>query len=268
MPKYLSALEGTFDVTYFICEVDQKFKFPNYNKDNTKFLVKIKDRTKYIESYFSGYYKSERVNFNLSDFEKRFILPEIEVESFYEFIERLSSSKFDKKIQKGKTIYLFALFEEYLFENEGLDENIGELDKSVAELYQSEGFLKILNEKISKNDYIANLGYYSLSQIALENNLEPRKTKKALLNQLNKIEINVPVVKVIPTIKTKSYWTTFIDLYISNLKTNIDRFHPLYIESILEESVYINDDNKIIEMKLQELIKSNYWKDRLITKYY
>jgi len=90
--QYLSAKDGTFDKTYFIDPDTNKFKFPKYNKDNNKFLVQIKDITNYREIYFDGYNKMERENFSFEDFEKIFAQPELEIESFEDFLEKQNNN--------------------------------------------------------------------------------------------------------------------------------------------------------------------------------
>lgn len=79
---YLSAKEGTFDMAYFINEETGKFTFPNYNKDNKNYLVRIKDITKYKEYYFEGRSKFEKDRFSFDEFERIFCYPEFEIDCF------------------------------------------------------------------------------------------------------------------------------------------------------------------------------------------
>jgi hypothetical protein len=259
--KYLSAKDGTFDKTYFIDPDTNKFRFPKYNKDNNKFLVQIKDITNYKESYFDGYNKNERDNFTFVDFEKIFITPELEIDCFEDFLENLKSNNFDKQLSKETSLLLFSDFEEFLNEKDYSNEPIS-LDTKNAERLEKLGYVTISNEKITQADYLDSLSILELTNLCNSNNLEPYKTKKAILNQLSNVSLDIPFLLVTPTENLKNYFSKFIELYTQELKKNADRFHPLYIEPILEEASLSNDNEKVYQTYKNEL-KSEYWKNRL-----
>jgi len=259
--KYFSAKDGTFDKTYFINPDTNKFQFPKYNKDNNRFLVQIKDITNYKETYFDGYDKKEKDNFSFEDFEQTFFPPELEIESFEDFLENLKSNNFDKQLGKEASLTLFTDFEDFLNENDYDGEPIS-LNINLAEKINECGYIKISSEKITQVDYLANLSILELTNLCKSNNIEPYKTKKAILNQLSDVSIDIPYVFATPTQDLKNYFLKFIELYTSELKKNADRFHPLYIETILEETSLSNDNEKISQVFKNEL-KSEYWKNRL-----
>lgn len=256
---FLGAKEGIFDKSYFINEESKKFKFPNYNKGNKKYLVKIKDTTNYKENYFSGISKQEKENFSFNDFERNYFTPDLEIDSFEDFLDGLADSCFNFTVGKGQSIFLLSMFDEYLIENEI---ELQRFDKNMAHEIAGFGFLEISNKQISREDYLKDLTIQELIYLANKIILKPYKTKKALINQLLKVEFEVPIVYVIPTDQLVKYFLSFAEMYIIELKRNADRFYPLYIETILKEAELIND-NQNIRTIIQRELKSNYWMDRL-----
>lgn len=264
--EYFSAREGSFNKNDFIIEGTNKFKFPKYNQDNSKYLVKVKDNTNYKEYYFDGYSKEEKDNFTFDDFEKIFISPELEIESFEDFIERLNSNYFEKAIGKKQTLFLFEEFEDFLNDKEANDGSLI-LDRKNSNKLEELNYIIKADEQFNQTEYISTLSHNELENLCKQNSIKPFKTKKALTNQVLglKLDLDIPFILVNPTEKLKKYFSSFIELYISELKKSADRFHPLYIESIFQEALYAND-NKYVNNLIKDIIESGFWKTDIETK--
>lgn len=266
--EYLSAKDGSFNKNDFNIEGTNKFRFPKYNQDNSKYLVKVKDNTNYKEYYFDGYSKEEKDNFTFDDFEKIFLPPELEIETFEDFIERLNSSYFEKAIGKKQTLFLFEEFEDFLNDRESNDGPLI-LDRKNSNKLEELNYITKSDEQFNQTEYILTLSHNELENLCKQNNIKPFKTKKALINQVLglKLDLDIPVILVNPTEKLKKYFTSFLEFYISELKKSADRFHPLYIESIFQEALYTND-HKHLNNLIKDIIDSGYWKARIETKSY
>ncbi len=263
--KYLSGILGTYDSEYFIDPKTKKFRFPKYNKEIKKFLVEIKDLTNYREYYFDNYSKEEKERFSFNDFEKNIILPEFDIESFDDFLDRLSNKYFDDRIGKELSLDLFSFFEDYL---------VDEFDNKyifLSDSYQKaifSGYLEAnISLKMSKLEYLNEQDKTQLSNLCVQNRLAPSKDRKVMLNRLTKIDFTIPNhIAVMPTERLKDYFKSLMHLYVTDIKKNADRFHPLFIESIWQETLYANYDSPIEQLIKVEL-SNKYWQKRIVEKW-
>ncbi len=264
---YLGAKEGTYDKNDFIDETTQKFTFPRYNKNSKRFLVQVKDRTKYGTGFREYLGKDYKDKIDFATFEKVFIYPEIEVELFDDFLERLSVKYFDKSVGKFETLNLFDLFYEFLDEDEREGDGELILDIGYARMIEELGMLTISQPSIPKDIYLGGLRKSQLIQLCRDSNIKLQPTIKLLIETLMNVDFQILNCTVKPTNKLKDYFIYFAKIYIEEVKRNADRFHPLYIKRIIEEAS-ISNDRLLIRKFAQAEFDSKYWMDRLEQKKY
>lgn len=256
--KPTHAKPNTFDKSYFVNPKTGNFQFPKYKHDN-RFLIKITDETEY--DYFDYLDAEERREYELEDFEEDLCCPEVEVESFNSLFEK-KSSKHLKPLEQlknhwpvvEKLITLedgeFAIFPEH----SSLIENL---------LKNSYLFEQMIISDRDKDAYFSLHKIGELRGACKKEGIKGGKNKQEIItNMIESEKIFCLSKAVIPSPGFMSWFEGLVELYISDIRNNADRFHPLYLEDIWVRTSE-DADIPILEEKIQAILESEYWLDRL-----
>ena len=261
----MRAIDGTYDKTFFINPETGQFRFPNYNADN-RFIVKIKDETNYRDIHWDGLSQKEKQSYGLREFEYFYVTPDLYIESFWEVFDK------SKKMNLKPYEFLYGHGEDLRIIIEDLEDDnnaqffegdflIDELIKrGFANLYEYKNEMEKYNSYI---EYINNLPVTSLKEICRKAGLKVSLKKQELANQI--IQNNIPVEISNPYFLNDSFYTMmkhFYNLYVEDIKAHLDTWHPLYIADVWEE-VKLQVDCREIEKIVEEIIRTEYWKNRL-----
>jgi len=265
-PVCKRALSGTFEESYFVDPNTGFFRFPKYRKDN-KCIVQIKDITNYKEDMWDDLDADEKKNFNISDFEFNFVSADIEIDSFWNI--------FDRRNQKHLGDYQYLSghgreLEELNYEFENRDESYhifasNELMKKLLDngrlqccTFESED-----DRKACRDEYLNSLKVSELKEICIKAGLKTSLNKQGLINQIisSGLEMDYPPV-VEANVAFHKMMDHFHQLYVDDVYSSIDRWHPLVIREVWEYIATDVDSNGVIE-KAKEIIASKYWEDRL-----
>jgi hypothetical protein len=254
--SYKKAVEGSYDKSYFVDETTGLFRFPKYNKD-WQGLVSVRDLTPYKNQYFSYLGPEQRKAFTINDFESEFNFPCWEIQDFSDFLENLPDACFNKGITRKEVLSLFADFEDFLHDGVPADdcletgwENSAVLQTGLVErVDKSTMTLKELWE-----DHIAPI---KVEEICKANGIQPVKRNSANIKKLIDKNIPFPYEFVRPTQLLKDCYTSFVDLYIEEIKRSTNHFHPLLFKSLWEEVLRecCNDD---VEKKVKRMLAAPY----------
>ena len=259
--SYKKAVEGSYDKSYFVDETTGLFRFPRYNKD-WQCLVSIRDLTPYKNQYFSYLGPEQRKAFTIDDFESKFQYPCWDVQDFPDFLQNLPDACFNKGISRKEVLRLFEDFEDFLNDEEPADDYFETDLKSTAALEAG------LVERVDKNsinpetlwdDYIAPI---KVEEICKANGIQPSKRNSTNIKRLFEKNIPFPFDGVRPTQLLKDCYTTFVDLYIEEIKRSTNHLHPLLFKSLWDE-VCRECSNEDVEKKVEHMLAAPYWKDRL-----
>lgn len=265
--RFKRAVENSFDISYFNSS-ENKFKFPRY-KSSKGALVKIKDVTDY-SGFWSDFDSEEKRNFTFKDFEfhiESYI--EFEVEEFWNFMKRLKNTdlkpyQFIKHDIEG--------FESLVYELEEPDEEEPYLlqdSKLIKDLYDNgilSEYIFVNNQQKQKyyENYFFSLKVPELKDLSknlnLKTTLKKEELVKHLIANMNLNGIPSPLVK---NRKFDELIKHFSEKYLSNINTQIDKWHPFYIQVVWDEVKGNLDDIHILEETLDTLMIEKYWEKRI-----
>lgn len=269
------AKEGTYDKSYFIDPQTNRFRFPNYNIDNKRFIVKITDETEYKTLYWEDFTPKEKQEYTIKHFEFSFIDPDIYIhDSFWEI--------FDKPMFKQLSQY------QYLYGHGwDLESLMEEMQETSPEDFEVGFYLDLkFGSKLLKNGLISQVELTEeekeklsllemerrtvaeLKNLAEENGLEIKNVDKKE-DLINTIRNNIQIQKLFPPpISGKPNDNFFqlmehlYNLYIEDIKSHIDHWHPLYIGYVWK-GVESECDCEPVREKIKKIIESKYWENRL-----
>lgn len=261
--KLLVPKKGTYQESNYINSKTGRFKM--YKPPQTKsYLVRIKDSTDYITELFDDLDKEEKARFSIRNFESQseYIDYDFEIDSFDEMYEKLS-----EKIRKQLWPYDFDLLEiiEEFEDDYDFEVPAKYLTKEQSKKFP-DGFIKPINYQEYEIEPWDQLKVPRLKELCKENNMSITNKKKAsLIDSLSESGI-----KYSPDIKfpyeltddLKTAMQPVIDLYIGEMRKNIDRFHPLQIPIIWEHASEVMNP-EIVTVEIEEILESKYWKENL-----
>lgn len=256
VPKPTHAIKGSFDISYFINPKTGNFQFPKYIHDN-RFLIKITDITEY--DYWDGLDAVEKRNYTMEDFEDE-CCPDIEVEPFKSLFYK-SSTDHLKPLQylKGQ----WSLIEEIITNQHYflvLSSNTNVGFKLLNDGFLFEQVIASIEDKIR---YFDSFKITELRDACKKAGVKGGKNKQEIIDRMIQSEKEFDLPKaVIPAPHFINWLDNLIDFYISDIRKNADRFHPLFIEEIWEQTLDLADF-PALENKVQLIRNSNYWLDRL-----
>jgi hypothetical protein len=234
---------------------------PNYNKD-WKGMVKLKDITNYKDGHYSLLDKEERMNYTLDDLEYEFPRICFEVQDFGTFLAKLPASSFDKGIKREQVI---SLFEEYEYFIKRLPGDYADFsDDKYKQLAVNLGLLEVVDQSHkTATELWAELKPATLREICATNNVEASGKSASMIKRLIEQNIKFPYQVLRPTELLRQCHGMFVDMYIDQIRTNADHFHPLYFKPLWEEVCRINYLIDDLERKVKDILKTRYWNDRL-----
>lgn len=198
---FLRAKEGTYDKSYFIDPQTNRFRFPNYNIDNKRFIVKITDETEYKTLYWEDYLTpKEKQEYTIKRFEFSFIDPGIYIhDPFWEM--------FDKPMFKQLSQYQFLYGHGW-----DLESLMEEMQEASPEDFEAGFYLDPkFGSKLLKNGLISQMELTEedkafllerftvaeLKKLAKENGLEIKNAKKKQ-DLIDIIRNNIQIQKLFP----------------------------------------------------------------------
>jgi len=260
-PLY-SAIPGTFDASVFINPKTGKFQFPKYKHD-PQFIVKIIDSTNYKEEYdWEDLDAREKREFGLTDFEFGFVSSDIEVEPI--------SILFSKK----NRAHLEPLG--YLVEHWGVVEKlISPLDDEqdwfiadtpVLKRLVEDGYL-LTWEPVTPEQrtlYLDTFPIPRLKEVCKKAGLKVARRKQELIEELLAVDtpLDLPPAAVQGPLFYE--WVEgLLDLYVTDIKRNADRFHPLYLPDVWEMAVENAEEIEPLRKRIMQVIDTKYWTRKL-----
>jgi len=265
-PVCKRALSGTFDESYFVDPKTGAFRFPKYRTDK-KCIVQIKDITKYKDDMWYDLDVNEKKNFGIADFEFNFVSADIEIDGFWNI--------FDPRNRKHLGTYQYLTghgreLEElnYEFENRDKSYHIFSTDEWMRKLLDN-GCLRCCifeSEDDKRACWIEQLNSFKVSElkeICSKNGLKINLNKQGLINQIisSGLEVDYP-----PAVEANEKFQTMMDhfylLYVDDVYSSIDRWHPLVIREVWDHVVSDADSDGVAK-KAKEIIASKYFEDRL-----
>lgn len=258
--EYLKAIDGTFDESYFKDHVTGRFCLPNYNKD-WKGLVKVKDITQYKDSDFAWARREEKRRYTIDDFEKKFPFVVFEVQEFPEFLGKLPAACFNKGISKDNVIELFDEYEYVILGRTRREDCIDFYDDRQPAI--DTGLLEIVDmSHKTEAERWGELEPATLREICDKHGLSTSRNSAPMIRKLIAEKVKFPYQALRPTELLLQCHALFVDLYIDQIRTNADHFHPLYLKDLWEEVAHVNYLVESLEQKVNQILKNPYWEDR------
>ena len=129
-----------------------------------------------------------------------------------------------------------------------------------------DGFIKPINYQEHEIELWDQLKVPRLKELCKESNISITNKKKAtLVESLSESGIQYPSDIKFPyelTDDLKAALQPIIDLYIGEMRKNIDRFHPLQIRIIWEQASEV-DNSEIVNDEIGKVIETEYWTEKL-----
>jgi hypothetical protein len=257
------ALPGSYDTSCFRDPETCSFRFPKYDTGSES-LVRIKDKTRYNRDNFSTLEDVPLREYTIDDFEHDFMEAEFEVAS----IECLFRPKnkdhfapFDYLTRsKAEVDALQRCLEDHRQNPYVVAESRAfsqlEHDGFIEELALSRNLvLRQLDSQYKKADLVA---------IAEKTGVPSTGLKADLLARLLEASQLKPKKTVRPTERFEALIVALVDIYLSDIRKNIDHFHPLYLEWVWEEVSDANWDQwEYLSDRIDEIRNEKYWLNRL-----
>jgi hypothetical protein len=272
--EFLSAVTGSFDGSAFVNPKTGGFCYPKY-KSPTSAIVRIKDITNYRED-FTTLSDADDVSNPMSLFE-------LELDNANLDLELTSlEDVFDSIVRRGELFpklrglgseLLSLASDPDLFRNE---ENLG-LPKGFQLLNENErgildaGMLQTfpvepgseLDEVVRKAS-VESFNVETLKRICDENKLAKSGKKDDLIERIlaaKAVFQSMPLVKV-NSRKLDSLLDLMTDIYVDDIKSSIDKWHPLFLKHVWSAA---KDwaDCEIVDRKIDAILANPYWATRL-----
>lgn len=119
-------------------------------------------------------------------------------------------------------------------------------------------------EKIVRKASIKSLNVENLKRICDENKLSRNGKKDELIERIlaiNAVFPLMPLVKV-NSRKLNSLLDLMTDIYVDDIKSSIDSWHPLFMKHVWSAAKYWADC-EIVERKIDAILANPYWATRL-----
>ncbi|HTE26834.1 hypothetical protein [Flavitalea sp.] len=265
---YDKAVPGSYDESLYTDPVTGKFRFPS-NNTLFKGIISVKDETNYKQEYFSGLSIKEKQAFSIDEFERNFMIPLFSIEKFSDFMERMPEESFEKGISKENVLYLFRKFKHFINEEHFINDEETEpyfiLEKVKSDDALRLGLLSAFDiTATNSRELWDNLHTNILKEICKANNLTGTNKRAAMLDKILELNPAFPHNVVNASDLLQQTFFSFVDFYLDDIKNTIDQLHPLYLEPVWETVRDTNFGTRF-RKRVNELMDSRYWADRLIT---
>jgi hypothetical protein len=278
MRHYWSAVPGSYDQSALVNPETGAFRYPKYRSPKSA-IVKIADKTNYREDFDP----IDGLKPNLFDFEYRltdylesddYCCLELEVSYFddvFDLIVRRAELS-PKLMGMGSELISLANDDDWFSGDQiaGLPEGFeifceGErrlLEAGLLQTYPVEPGSPL--ESIVQNATLESLTAAQLKEICDRDKLPKTGKKDELLARVRAANSSLPLPPVVKlnTRKLESLLDVVTDVYISDIRQSIDRWHPLVIPQVWRETLH-NSDCPILTDKIKAILAEPYWADRL-----
>jgi len=257
------AKPGSYDESYFINPKTGKFKLPRY-RHQARFMVEINDETDYKDGFLADCYdKHERDRYGMMDFEydaENTIY--LNVDEFSTIFNKRHKKKLGEYSQfSGHYEYIERYF--YIVIEPGLKENKKPTDQFLIDKgYLVEKKDSFDNEKAKR--VMFRMLHKELTLVCDQYHIKHEKKADMIENLLNLGYVPEQFKVVTVSQKFTDDIGAMVDIYIDDIRANLERFHPMYIPFAWESVLDISREVPILEDKINEVISSNYWCDKLI----
>lgn len=274
MPEFWSALPGTFDGLAFVNPKTGGFCYPKY-KSPTSAIVKIKDSTNYREDFTTLSNKDESCDPMLSfEFELFDATLDLELSSFEDV--------FDLIVRRAElSPELRGLGKELMFHatdaNHSVLENNANLPNGFQLFHENDrplmdvGLLQTFPVELGseldrtvKKMSVDSFSVEKLKSICEENKLPKSGKKDELITRIlaaNSVFHSMPLVRV-NSRKLNSLLDLMTDIYIDDIRSSIDKWHPLFMKHVWFAA---KDwaDCEIVDRKIDAILANPYWSTRV-----
>lgn len=196
----------------------------------------------------------------MDDFEQNFCSPYFEFEKFDEFLQRFPDANFNKGISKKEVLLLFKKFRYHL--NREPTEDFYRMTHQDAQAALSLGLLATIDIRKNPKKYWETLLQNDLREACKKHNIPTAAKGATMIERLVAQDAAYPYAVVLPSPLLQEVYDSFINLYIQDIRIHTDHFHPLYFES-LWEAVQSDCYNNAIRARIEEILETPYWADRL-----
>lgn len=262
------AKPGTYDTSVFSHPETGKFTFPKYKRDS-RFLVQIKDLTNYREELWDGLDLEEKREYDFKSFEYDLssVCFEFEVDPFETFFKRLKKEDLEPySFLRNKPDIIEELAN--CLDDDDLEFHADE--ESEGKLLQAglvEEVLEPVNTEDEKRQHLKGQTKDELKPLCKAAGVAVSQRKSDIIDQLLDAEIEIePVVWLKPTQAARAFIQSLSRWYVDELKGNLERFHPGYVEPVITEAMEQagQDGMPQLENLLSEEIETQYWRSRYL----
>ena len=279
------AKAGTYDESVFLNPKTGRFKFPKYSHDKQR-LIKIKDETDWGETrkeIWEDLYPEEKKNFSIRDFEEHYysLCPEYIIDPFAKLFDGAKVKHLAPySYLKGHGEEIQIILNEIDFPDDDDDmPGYVRVDADWKEKLLKDGFIEPIEtqQDIENRAYLHSIGYKDAiqSEATLKSlkvpELKEINKKLGYRISLKKDELVKQVINILDDKKPKggvlnekflSFINDLFNLYISDLKASLKRYHPLLHEYVWE-GAELECECGPLEKKVKEISNSKYWEDLL-----
>jgi hypothetical protein len=275
LTEFFSALSGSFDVSVFVNPKTGRFRYPRY-KSPTSAIVKIKDNTDYRED-FTAFSDIDDANDPMLCFEYELYSATLDLEltSFEDVFDSIvRRAELPPRLQGIGSELLSLASDPGFFPNEdnrGLPEGFHLLDDYELHFLDT-GMLQTFPiepgselEGIVRKASLESFNVENLKKICDENTLSKSGKKDELIERIlaaKAVFQSMPLVRA-NSRKLNSLLDLMTDIYVDDIKSSIDQWHPLFMKHVWSAA---KDwaDCEIVERKIDAILATPYWATRLI----
>jgi hypothetical protein len=274
MSEFWSAVIGTFDGSAFVNPKSGGFCYPKY-KSPTSAIVKIKDSTKYREDFTT--LDSPHASWNpmlLFEIELYDATLDLELASFEDVFDLIvrRAELFPKLRGLGSELLSLASDPDY-FQVETnpnfpsgfklfVESDQQLLDAGMLQTFSVEPGSEL--EKVVRKATVESFNIEKLKKICDENKLPKNGKKDELIARIldaNSVFPSLPMV-TLNSRKLSALLDLMTDIYIDDIKSSIDKWHPLFIKHVWSAAKDWADCD-IVERKIDVIVANPYWLSRL-----
>lgn len=250
--------KNSFDESFFVNPKTGNFKFPKY-RHLKKYLVEIIDDTDYKSDIFDMLEPEERKDYCLDDFNEdvRDCCFDISVSELGDLVNSLP----DKRL---KELWRFSVTADEVLEYfEYPDDSFFTLTEAEARDIGADLVTRLL---LAPSDQWACLTVAELKAVCKLSGISVTKKKKQdLIDDLISCDAKFPDTmqyRYRPTDNFLRELDPIISLYCSEIKKNLDRFHPVIIPHAWDELISFCD-NTLVERAMRKVADTHYWLERM-----
>ena len=274
MSEFFSAVTGSFDGSAFVNPKTGGFCYPKY-KSTTSAIVKIKDSTNYREDFTTLSDTDDSSDpMLLFELELYDATLDLEITSFEDVFDSIvrRAELFPKLRGLGSELLSLATDPDDFQDEENPDLPKGfQLFRENDRQIFGAGMLQTFPvepgselDKIVRKASVESLNVEKLKRICDENKLSKNGKKDELIERILAIKAvfqSMPLVKV-NSRKLNSLLDLMTDIYVDDIKSSIDNWHPLFIKHVWSAAKDLADC-EIVDRKIDAILANPYWATRL-----